>query len=160
MESSTLLATTLPEQARVTISPCSKESCKGMSCPFCYYFLGIRHWEPPLHFHRHGNDARPRSLQPAASPAEVCKGRTSGPRRLVSVAFARALLQRRLALCYNHTVCKVIVMSLLAFPPQTSNFSAAHSDSNIRILFRLKFGTQGLRPSWGAISTFFGTGFQ
>lgn len=34
-------------------------------------------------------------------------------------------------------------------------FSAAHSDSNIRILFRLKFGTQGLRPSWGAISTFF-----
>lgn len=92
---------------------------------------------------------------PAASPAEACKGRTAGLRRLVSVAFARELLQRRFALCYNHMVCKMIVKESVSISTSNLIFSAAHSDSNIRILFRLKFGTQGLSPSWGAISTFF-----
>lgn len=48
---------------------------------------------------------------------KLAKAELLGPRRLVSVAFARELLQRRFALCYNHMVCKMIVKSLLAFPP-------------------------------------------
>lgn len=126
LESSTVLAITLPEQARVTTDPCSKERCKGMSGTLSCYSTEIPQQgassNPSKHHHVDSVAARP--PLPAANPAEACKGRTSslGPRRLVSVAFARELLQRRFALCYNHMVCKMIVKSLLAFPPQTSYF--------------------------------------
>lgn len=112
------------EQARVTINPCSKEPCKGMSCTHSCYLTGVHQRGPSFDLSKNRKivHVTVRPSLPAASRAEAYKGRTWGPRHLVSVAFARELLQRRFALCYNHMVCKMIVKSLLAFPPQTSYF--------------------------------------
>lgn len=95
-----------------------------MSCTHFCYSSEIHQGGPSFNLSENRNVSSVvlRPSQPAASLAEACKGRTLGPRRLVSVAFARELLQRRSALCYNHMVCKMIVKSLLAFPPQTSYF--------------------------------------
>lgn len=99
-------------------------ACKGMSCTLSCYLLEIHQWGPSFNASQnsHVDNVIARPPLPAASPAEACKDKASGPRRLASVAFARELLQRRFALCYNHMVCKMIVKSLLAFPPQTSYF--------------------------------------